>query len=164
MRILFLKSSSPISKLIMWATREDCSHMAFLFESGLKGLMFESNLLGTHPCFYQTEIKNHTVVHDITMMMGETLEDSVWDIIINQYDGKGYNYLGAIYLGWRKWLKTRFNIALPKQNKWSQPGAFFCDQVYDVLNKIPGMKQINVMNGMDTPHDVYLNLKDNQNG
>jgi len=161
MKILFMKSSSPISKLIMWATREDCSHMAFLFESGLSGLMFESNLLGTHPCFYQTEMKTHQVVHCIDWPMTPGGEDNVWDIIVNQFDGKGYNYLGALYLGWRKWLFTRFKIAIPAKNKWAQPGTYFCDQIYDVINKI-GMDYIDVMSGMDTPHDVWLKLKDNK--
>lgn len=156
MKLVWSKSNLPLSVFIRAITGEDCSHFAFVFESSAKGLMFESNLLGTHPCFYQSSLKTHTIVHEVDLPLDISVEDDIWDIVVEKYDGRGYDFLGALYLGWRKLLQRFLKLPLPEKNKWAQPGQYFCDEVYDVLNQIPDFKKINVMNGMDTPHDVWL--------
>lgn len=158
MKLIWSKSSSPLSLLIRFICKEDCSHFSFVFESEAKGLMFESNLLGTHPSFLQTSLKTHSIVHEIDLPLSISEEDLLWDVIVDKYDGHSYDFLGALYLGWFKFLKRVFGIKLPDKNKWCQPGQYFCDQLYDCLNNIPRLPKINVMNGMDTPHDVWIRL------
>ena len=122
--------------------------------------MFESNLLGTHPAFYQTSLKSHTVVHFLDIPLSIELEDKVWEIIIEKYDGKGYDFLGALYLGWRKILLRWFKSPLPKKNAWSKSGSFYCDDLYDILNILPDFPVLSVTGGMKTPHDIWVDLKD----
>ena len=158
MKLCWTKSNLPLSLLIRAITGEDCSHFMFVFESQASGLLFQSNLLGTSTKFFNTEknTSGFTIVHEIDLPMSAE-EDKAWDIIVQKYDSVGYNFLGALYLGWRIFLFRILKSPIPKRNKWNQHGAMFCDQVYDVLNKMkdPRIPKINVMNGMDTPHMVY---------
>ena len=160
MRLLWTKSSSPLSAVIRAVTGDDCSHFSFVFESAAKGLMFESNLFGTHPTFFETSMKTHTILHEIDVPLSIEEEDKVWDLVVQKYDGKPYDFGGALYLGWRKILLRAFKIPLPATNKWAKDDAWFCDELYDVLNNIPGFKKIDVVSGMHTPHDVWLNLQE----
>jgi len=160
MKLLWTKSSSPLSKIIRLITGQDCSHFSFVFEGPERtGLMFESNLLGTHPCFLETSLKTHTIVHSFEIPLTVEQEDLVWDLCIEKYDGKGYDFKGALYLGFRIILERLFKIKRPSENKWANDQLYFCDEVYDIFNRIPGLMKIDVSNGMDTPHDVYMTLQ-----
>lgn len=156
MKLVWMKSNLPLSVLIRAVTGQECSHFAFVFETKAAGLMFQSDLLGTAPAFYETALKTHTVVHQFDLPLPPEQEDAAWDLIVSKYDGKPYNYMGILYLGWRFLLKRAFGLALPLVNRWATPGTYFCDQLYDVLNQLPGVPKINVMSGMDTPHDVWV--------
>ena len=160
MKLVWTKSSSPLSVLIRAITGDECSHFAFVFETAAKGLMFESNLLGTHPAFYLSSLKTHTVVHSLDVPMSIEVEDKVWDLIVQKYDGKKYDYLGALYLGWRKILLRWFKLAMPAKNAWSRSDSFYCDDLYDILNIAPGFPVLDVTGAMKTPHDVWQELKD----
>lgn len=163
MKLIFTKSNSPLSIFIRLITGEDCSHFAFVFQSpGRTGLMFESNLLGTHPAFFATALKTHTIVHEKDYALTVEQEDAIWDLVVESYDDKPYDFLGATYLGWFKLLHRILKVALPLRNKWCQPGQYFCDVVYDVFNKagLSELPKIDVLNGMDTPHDVWLKVSE----
>jgi len=157
--LLWTKSKMPLSLVIRAITGEDCSHFSFVFQSqNRNGLVFESNLLGTHPCFLKTSLKSHTIVHSIDVDLSAEEEDRIWDLVVDKYDGKPYDFGGVFYLGWRKILQRLFNVPLPKHNKWAKKNAYFCDEIYDVLNNISKFPKINVTRGMDTPHDVWMKL------
>jgi hypothetical protein len=150
----------PLSVLIRAITGEDCSHFSFVFESAAKGLMFESNLFGTHPTFYATALKTHVVMHSIEVPLSITEEDAIWDLVIQKYDGRSYNFLGALYLGGWKLLQRIFGVRPPVYNKWSLPDTYFCNELYSILNAIPEFPQTGVASGMETPHDLWLKIKD----
>lgn len=162
MKLIWTKSHLPLSLVIRGVTGEDCSHFAFVFESQASGLVFQSNLLGTGPEFLNvlSSSSGFEIVHQLDLPMTAAEEDEAWDLIVQSYDNLGYNFLGAIYLGWRKLLNRMFKIAIPDKNPWNQPGTIFCDQVYAILNGLndPRLPKINVMSGMDTPHDVWKRL------
>jgi hypothetical protein len=130
-----------------------------VFESKASGLMFESNLFGTHPAFYLTSLKTHEVVHFKDVPLSIEQEDTIWDLIVQKYDGKPYNYLGALYLGWRMLLHRFFKTEVPTENAWAKSDSYYCDELYDVFNHIDGLPKINVVKGMKTPHDVWEHLK-----
>jgi hypothetical protein len=159
MRLIWTKNYLPLSVAIRGITGEDCSHFAFVFESQARSLVFQSNLLGTNVEFYSKLNKafGFSLVHQVEIKLSDKEEDAVWDVIVNKYSDVGYNFLGAIYLGWRYLLKRIFRLPLTAKNKWTQPGTMFCDQVYQVLNQISSSKlpYINVMGGMDTPFVVW---------
>lgn len=158
MRLLWTKAPTLLSKMIRCVCDEDCSHFSFVFDSKAAGLMFESNLLGTHPAFLQTSLKTHTIVHEIDIPLDAEVEDIIWDKIVQKYDGAGYDYLGAFYLGGAKLLNRFLKMSMPLKNKWCQPGKYFCDEIYEILNGVPGIPLIDVMSGMDSPHDVFLKV------
>jgi len=156
MRLIWTKSSTLLSKTIRFITKEDCSHFSFVFAKD--GIMFESNLLGTHPSFYQEMLKTHTIVHEMTIDCSQEEEDAVWDNVIKNYAGKNYDFCGAIYLGLRKFLYTRFNISMPLENKWAKSDAFFCDEIYDALKPIKSLPIIEAGRGLDSPHDIFMKI------
>jgi hypothetical protein len=160
MKLIWTKSHLPLSVVIRAITGDDCSHFAFVFESQSNGLVFQSNLLGTGTEFFSKLAKSwgFQVVHETDLTMDVAEEDRAWDIIVNEYSDVGYNFKGALYLGWRKLLFRIFKRPIPKANRWAQPGTMFCDQVYKVLNMLndPRIPKIPVMRGMDTPHDMRI--------
>ena len=62
MKLVWSASKNPLSCLIRFVTGQDCSHFSFVFESRASGLMFESNLFGTHPAFYRTSLKKKKTI------------------------------------------------------------------------------------------------------
>lgn len=158
MKLLWTKSTLPLSLLIRSISGNDCSHFSLvLYENSPGPIVFEANLLGTHPSFLQTSMKSHTVIHEKTVSLSQQQEDKIMDLIISTYDGKPYDFSGALYLGYRTLLKRWFNIPIPEINKWSKDGTYFCDELYSIL-EIAGLPKINTK--MQTPHDVWIKLKD----
>lgn len=161
MRMVWTKSKLPVSLLIRAITGEEASHFSIVFESAAKGLMFESNLLGTHPKFFRTALKSLVVVQEKKFEVPIEVEDAIWDLVVQKYDGKSYDIKGALYLGWRILLQRAFKIPRPKVNAWGSPDRFFCNEVYEIFNSFPEhFPNIEVINGMDTPHDIWEKLKD----
>lgn len=164
MKLVWTKSNLPLSVVIRAVTGEPCSHFAFVFETAAKGLMFQSNFLGTHPKFWANAQKHMEIVHEINIPLPIEIEDAIWDAIVEKYDSKPYDLGGMVYLGWRILLLRLFNRPLPDKNPWANDDSFFCDEVYDVFNSVEGFIQLPVGNGMDTPEMVWQKLKDWQYG
>lgn len=160
MRLIWTKANNPLSHLIRFVTGDDCSHFAFVFENGnRKGTAYESNLLGTHPAFLKTKLKSSVIVHEKDIALTIEQEDAVWDMVQDKYDGKPYDFCGALYLGWRKILNRLFNAPLPEVNKWARADHFFCDEIYEILNHVEGIPKLNGGASMKTPCDVWKNLR-----
>lgn len=158
MRLIWTKSTLPLSVMIRAITGEDCSHFAFVFESKIGGEMFESNFLGTHIKFYKNAQKHFTLVHQVKLDVPVETEDLIWSRVVDQYDDKPYDFGGMLYIGWRTILKRLFNIPKPLINKWQSTDKFYCDEIYDALKGIPGLPELDVSGGMDTPYEVYLKI------
>jgi len=162
MILLWTKSTLPLSVVIRAVTGDDCSHFSIVLYDSSKvpsPIVFESNLLGTHPLFLQTALTTHTVVHQLTISLTEEQEDKILDAIISKFDGKPYDFGGALYLGWRKLMNRIFKTPLPAHNKWSNNDAYFCDEIYQCLESA-GLPDFGISTGMETPHDLWLKLKD----
>lgn len=159
MKLIWTKSSLPASKCIRCVTGEDCSHFAIVFESSAKGLMFHSNFLGVHPQFFQTALKSMEIVHEISIPTSLEIEDVIWDRAVNFYDGKDYDYLGALYLGYRKILARLFKIKMPEKNPLASADKYFCDELYEIFHDLEGFPKIEASSGLITPHELYEKLK-----
>jgi hypothetical protein len=155
MKVIWTKSSLPLSVLIRAVTGEDCSHLALVFESRDGGLMFESNLLGTHAKFYKNAKKHFTVVHEMNIPCTVEQEDAAWDIMVDKFDGKSYDFRGMIYLGICKLKNRLFGSSVPDVNAWGAKDAYFCDELYNILEQAGIVKDTGVSQGMMTPHDVW---------
>lgn len=161
MKLIWTKSSLPLSLVIRAITGEDCSHFAFVFDSSdysEKGVMFESNLLGTHIKFFENAKKHFTIVHQIEIKVAVSTEDEIWDKVVNQYDDKPYDFGGALYLGWRIILERFLNIPRPTKNAWANSDKFFCDEIVNSLKDIPGFPESVNSGSMKTPFEVFKEL------
>lgn len=158
MKLIWTRSIKPLSVFIRHLTGEDCSHFAFVFETEYGGEMFESNLLGTHIRFFKNAKKHFEIVHQIDLPLDRETEDVLWERIIDKYDDKPYDFKGALYLGWRLLLWRSLRFPIPKINAWSNSNAFYCDEIYDALDGIPGVPRIGASGGMETPYGVFQKL------
>ena len=159
MRLVWTKSTLPLSVVIRAITGEDCSHFAFVFDSPGGGMVFQANLLGCGPEFFAKFKSACTIVHEVTLDVPTEIEDQVWDLVVSNYDGKPYGYKSCIYLGYRILLRRIFGIPMPDKNPYVSSGAFFCDELYACLAPIPGLPKFDVADGMKTPHDVWKAVK-----
>jgi hypothetical protein len=155
MRMIWTKSNLPLSVFIRAICAQDCSHFAFVFDSPAGGLLFESNLLGTHPKFFLTAKKHFEIIHEIEIVTTPEIENQIWDSVVNTYDGREYDFGGALYIGWRSLLNRFFGIPIPEKNKWSSRDDLFCDAISSALAPL----QIPVAGPMDSPHDYYERIQ-----
>lgn len=158
MKLVWTKSSLPLSVGIRWFLNSDCSHFAIVFKARDGGLMFESNLLGTHPKFYKTALRHMTVVHEIDLSLSDEQENILWDMIVERFDDSKYNYGGFFYFCWRAFLLKLFKTPLPQKNPWSIPGTFLCEEVFYSLEAIIE-KKIGIDLSMISPEKMYLFAK-----
>lgn len=159
MKLIWTKSKLPLSVLIRNFLGSDCSHFAIVFESRGSGLMFESNLLGTHPRFYKTALKHMEVVHELDIILTIEQENDIWDEIVEKFDGRKYNYKGFLYFCYRAILKKLFKMPLPDKNIFSQPGTYLCDQIFEALG-ILSKEEIGIDLAMVSPQHLYEYAKD----
>ena len=155
MKLIWTKSSAPLSALIRWGLSTDCSHFLIVFNSPAGGLCFHSNLLGTHPKFWKNTKKQLSVVHEIDLDLPIEVEDRVWDIVVDRYDGKGYDFKAFAYLGWRIILKKLFNKPMPVKNKWAEDQKFLCDEIYAALVECQVVPDLGIDIAMSSPHEIF---------
>lgn len=155
MRLVFLKSKLPLSVAIRWLLGEDCSHFALVFDTPAGGLLFESNLLGTHPKFYKTELASTTLVHEVPLPLSVGDEDAVWDAVVARFDGRGYDWGAFFYFAWRAVLKKLLGLPLPMKNPWAKPGTELCVEVFQAVKKYTTLKNVPLDLSMTSPHELY---------
>ena len=150
----------PADAIIGWVTGQDCAHFAVLFKTAGGGMIFESNLLGTHPAFFKTWMKNRTIIHQLEVEVSPDEENAIWDKWVDKFDGQQYDYLGVLYCGLMIARERLFKIPRPKKNPWASANAFFCDEVYQLVSGLPGFPKLcPIANGMDSPHDVWEKIR-----
>lgn len=160
MKLIWTKSSLPLSVFIRWGLNTDCSHFAIVFDSPAGGLMFESNLLGTHPKFFKTALKEMTVVHEIDVIVSTEVEDKIWDIVVDKYDHQPYNYLAFFYFCYRAILNRVFRIPFPINGLYTKSNGDLCTQVYKSLIDSNVMPDLGLDLTVTSPHDLYLKLRE----
>ncbi len=158
MKLIWTKSKLPLSVLIRWFLNSDCSHFALVFKSQDGGLMFESNLVGTHPKFLKTALKHMEVVHVINLNITTEQENKVWDMIVDQFDGHAYNYKAFFYFCFRAFLYKFFRRPLPIKNPWSGSESYLCEQIAYSLETLTTEK-IDLDLSMISPEDLYHYLR-----
>jgi hypothetical protein len=152
MRLLFTKSSSPLSKLIRWGAGEPCSHFAIGFNDQL---LFQSNLLGTGIEYMPQFLKVQTVVKEIYIPLAKETEDKIYDAIMPGWTGHPYDYRAFAYLSWRALLHKSFGVAFAKQNPWSDKTAFLCVGLVACLD-VDGVPQWLRKAAREVPQDAMF--------
>lgn len=130
MKLIYTKSSQPLSVLIRWALKEPVSHFAIVFDNGF---VFHSNLLGVHPQWFATFKKSAEVVFELDYEPGLEAEEECWQKIVTKYDGRMWDFKAAIYWGYRLILKGLFGLELPVKNAWASADDILCTEMSEVL-------------------------------
>lgn len=169
MTLIWTKSDLPLSKFIRWGLREPVSHFAIVFdedEDG-RGIVFQSNLLGTQINWYNTFKKHVEIVYKLQYDLPLEEEEKIFQGILDQYDGKPYDWRAFLYFIWRGLLFRILKIPFPSANLWEQPGAFLCSGLVQCLkssplflNLIPNLGKV-VDTEMTSPYRLYLALLGN---
>jgi hypothetical protein len=145
MRLLGTKSDAILSKLIRWASGDDCSHFAIHFEH--LGMVLHSNLVGIHFDFETVFFAQNglTVVHDVRREFTldqellalhefeQRLEDRLTDKGGGGTSGSGYDFRAFAYQAWRLFLNRVFKKPIPFNNPWGTRDRFLCTELYDMM-------------------------------
>lgn len=143
MRVLFTTSDRPLSRLIRRVTGEPVSHCALLFgpwvaHSSLKGVQITS--------LERFLADGNRVIEGLDL--GHSDAEAIH--LITKQEGKPYDFGALLYLGLRALLPF-----LPKANLWNSTGMFLCTELVETALGGP-------VNPMLTPHQLYLQLKTQQ--
>lgn len=157
MKIIWTRNSLPLSKLIRWGLKEQSSHVAIVFDNKI---VFHSNLMGVGIQWYNTFKKQHEVVYEIDYKMSLVDEETIYQSIINQFDGYRYDYRAFVYFVWRGVLKRFLNKPLPKINPFDNENSFMCIELLKVLPKIENLNKLPENLSMLSPDMTYSILTD----
>ncbi len=156
MKLLWVKSKLPLSKLIMWGLDEPCSHFAIMFDNKI---VFHSDITGLHIEWAKTFLKGREVVLEMDYSPGLEKEEEIYQGVLNTYDGSWYDYGGFVYFVWRAFLKKFFKMPLPDKNPWASKKAYLCDEVVQLLPDDicpPAIKAMDL--SIKSPYQVWLLL------
>ena len=156
MRLLWVKGSAPLSKLIMWGLNEPVSHFAIEFDNKI---IFHSDLTGVNIQWSKTFFKTREVIFEMDYSPGLEQEEEIYQSVLNTYDGSHYDYGGFLYFCWRASLKKIANCPLPDSNPWGSKRAFLCDEVVQLLPDDicpPAVKAMDL--SIKSPYQVWLLL------
>jgi len=133
MKLLFTRSQLPLSKLIRWGLNEPVSHVAILLD---EKLVFQSNLLGVSiEGIYRLQ-KACEIVYVVDIPMKFCAEEDLYQLLLQQYDGKPYDFKAFAYFAWRTVLYKLFKKPYPNKNIWQDPNSFLCDGLLTSLSHV----------------------------
>lgn len=156
MKLLFVKGTAPLSKVIMWGLDEPVSHFAVLFDDKI---VFHSNLSGIHIQWFNTFKKTCQIIHEIEYNPGLEKEEEIFQAILDAHDGKGYDFGAFAYFAWRAALLKFLKKPLPETNPWGSKDRYLCDEVIQLFpDEIcpPSVKKMDL--SMKSPYQVWLLL------
>ena len=151
MKILFTKSSSPVSKLIRWIFNEPISHLAIEMD---ERIVYHSNLIGVHLNWASRFRAHCEVVFEINIPMKLEQEELVYQRAI-PLEGSSWDWTAGFWLFYRGLLFKWFKKPMPKYNPWSRKQRLFCHELAMIFSGL-----IPIPDYLDTltPYTFYLIL------
>jgi len=126
MKLVTTKNNSIGSRIIRWATGEDESHFLFVFDDSL---VFHSRFLGTGLGWWNTIKRKNEIVWSLEVPLPLETEEAFYRSFVDGYDGDGYDFLGAFYLGFRLILYRFLGVKMPSKNRLGRPNKHFCSEL-----------------------------------
>lgn len=166
MKLVFIDGRTWFSALVKWLSHDNffasapTSHFQFVFETNGQGVAFESNLLGTRLKFWANTLKRIKVIESFELSLSLEQEDALWGVLVQKFDGKSYDFGGALYLGYRRFLFKAFKIPVPKRNRFGKADAFFCNEIINALQLVKDLKEIDFDASMQTPEQMRGTLRE----
>jgi len=124
MRIIFTKSDSIMSKMIMGATGEPCSHCAIQYGP----VIIHSNLWGVHIEWAALFFQKAEIVAEIPLLP-EQENLTKLHLLLMQTNHSYYDVGALLYLGLKFSLRNLFKISLPQVNLWQDKHLFLCTEL-----------------------------------
>lgn len=158
MKLIWTKSNKILSVAIRWALREPVSHFGIVFDNGI---IFHSNLAGTHVQWYRSFQKSCDIVYEHQYDLKLKEEELVFQNILNRYDDLGYDFKAFFYFCWRGLLYRILGKPLPTKNEWNSSDRFLCTELAstlpdDVVPRAIKDQDLSIV----SPYRLYLELKE----
>jgi len=135
-RAMWVKSNLPLSRLIMWAFNEPCSHFSISFDDDY---VIHSDLLGTESPIYSWFMKQHIVVHQIAFNVSTGVQAEVLNELHKKFPlPRSYDFGAFLYFAWRAVLFKFLGLPLPKKNIWNKKNRYMCEEIAVILKPIFG--------------------------
>lgn len=154
MKLIWTKSTLPLSILIRWGFGEPCSHFAIIFDDAL---VFHSNLKGVHLQSKTNFLKHAEIVHDINIPLSEVIEENLYKAIISKLDGKPYDMKAFFFFIYRGFLLKFFNKPLPLKNEFDDNDSYLCTELAYELTDYIDISNLNL--AIVTPQRLYNHIK-----
>lgn len=160
MRVLFTKNRWPLSRLIRLVTKEDCSHVAFVFD---EKLVIEATVFGVGTTWLPTFEKQNQIIHGIEYTLRLEKEEAVYRAVLDSIHGKRYDW-GLIFGSlWGLTLSRVFKLPRLAINPTESQTKYACIEVIsEIALRLPaGIIQSGLTREavtMMTPHELYESL------
>ena len=155
MQICFTKSKLPLSKLIRWLSGDPVSHVVIVFDDEFA---IHSNLYGVQLNWYHTMLKHMTVVYTIDYKLSLKKEEEIYRSMLDNFDGRNYDWPAFMYLLWRGLLWKFFKKPLPIKSLWSDQDGYLCTEIAGKLPKwLTGLETNDY--SLVTPMKLYTMLE-----
>jgi len=149
MKLLWSNCNLPLSTIIQLATGQKESHFSIVFNDKL---VIQSNLYGVGLAWFNSFRKKHNIINEITVICPLEKEEEVFSNIMDQFDGKNYDFFALLYFGWSILKNRIFHTPMPKVNKWGRADWYLCNEIYACL---PSWLVPKIEMDMVTPGDLY---------
>lgn len=126
MKLIFTRSNAPLSVAIRGLLKEPVSHFGIVFDNGI---VFHSNLLGSHIEWYGSFIKKCEIVYSLQFTLNLEEEERIYLDILNTYDDKPYDYGALFYFAYRAILLRTIRKPLPATNELQNGSKFLCTEL-----------------------------------
>jgi len=148
MRLLFTKSTKPLSIAIRDVTNEPVSHVALEFPEW--NIIVHSNLLGLH-IEWADHFKSEC---EIIYILEADFQDDKERLgrLLDQYELSFYDFGALFFLCGAILAKRYLKLPLPKTNLWQSSGMFLCTEW--VTEYVTGEED-----SLITPYKLYVKLK-----
>lgn len=157
MKLLWVKGSLPLSKLIMWGLDEPVSHFAIALDGKI---VFHSDLSGFHIAWKNTFDRTHETIFEHELKLPLEQEEAIYQGILDQYDGASYDFGAFIYFGWRALLRKAFKKEMPQKNPWGNKNHFLCDEIIQLLPvEFIGQELKEADLAMRSPYQTWIMLQ-----
>jgi hypothetical protein len=158
MIFFFTTSKKIISRLIRWATGQDCSHFALCFDE--HGIVLHAQSDGVKIEWIESFRRKHEIVHELSVSKKFKLEkwSEFYRDIVTRNINLPYDY-GALFF-FPVMLVARCLGFKYKHNLWGSRKAWLCVELAEVI------KEWNIIKcdwpdnfEITTPHELYLAMR-----
>lgn len=164
MRLLWVATAQPVSRLIRWALNSECSHFAVSFDEDAsgRGIAFHSYSGGTELVWLRDFLRKYKVVHALTPKKPLALadEERVYKAILDTEAGLGYDWPAMAWWAWRATLKKTAGVPIGPNNHWQSRGKRLCTGVAPAVLKALAVDLPAVDYEMIPPHELFRRLRD----